>query len=163
MAQTCAIPLSVPVLHQYIYYKNSQILRNSLKFAFLTISGFKQDPIFGQWRHGLVFTTHGSKLTTPENTLTYHNALCLSPQNFAWVFSVSLGAISTPKRNKTMLMQNVGVTNKECYGMLWYFLELSIGWSSVQLFVVCSRGPNRWASFNTISSFKGLLVIWFAL
>ena len=23
------------------------------------------------------------KLTTPENTITYHNALCLSPQNFA--------------------------------------------------------------------------------
>ena len=22
-------------------------------------------------------------LTTPENTITYHNALCLSPQNFA--------------------------------------------------------------------------------
>ena len=24
---------------------------------------------------------------------------------------------------KTMLMQNFGVTNKEHYGMLWYFLE----------------------------------------
>ena len=23
------------------------------------------------------------QLTTPENTITYHNALCLSPQNFA--------------------------------------------------------------------------------
>ena len=23
------------------------------------------------------------KLTTPENTITYYNALCLSPQNFA--------------------------------------------------------------------------------
>ena len=159
MAKTCAIPLSVPVLHQYIYYKNSQILRNSLKFAFLTICFW---PCFGEWRHGLVFTTHGSKLNTPENTLTYHNALCLSPQNFTRVFSISLGAILTPKRNKTMLMQNVGVTNKEHYGMLWYFLEWSIGWSSVQLFVVCSRGPNRWASFNTISSFKGLLVLWFA-
>ena len=32
-----------------------------------------------------------------RNTITYHNALCLSPQNF-------------------------GVTNKEHYGMLWYFL-----------------------------------------
>ena len=30
-------------------------------------------------------------LTTPENTITYHNALCLSPQNFAQaLFSVSL-------------------------------------------------------------------------
>ena len=26
-----------------------------------------------------------------------------------------------------MLMQNFGVTNKEYYGMLWYFLEWSIG------------------------------------
>ena len=25
-----------------------------------------------------------------------------------------------------MLMQNFGVTNKECYGMLWYFLEWSV-------------------------------------
>ena len=30
---------------------------------------------------------------------------------------------------KTMLMQNFGVTNKEHYGMLWYFLE----WSIIQL------------------------------
>ena len=27
---------------------------------------------------------------------------------------------------ETMLMQNVGVTNKEHYGMLWYFLERAI-------------------------------------
>ena len=27
---------------------------------------------------------------------------------------------------ETMLMQNFGVTNKEYYGMLWYFLEWSI-------------------------------------
>ena len=27
---------------------------------------------------------------------------------------------------KTMLVQNVGVENEEHYGMLWYFLELSI-------------------------------------
>ena len=27
---------------------------------------------------------------------------------------------------KTMLMQNFGVTNKEHFGMLWYFLEWSI-------------------------------------
>ena len=38
-----------------------------------------------------------------------------------------------------------------------------IGWFSVQLFVVCSRGPNRWTSFNTISNLKGQLVLWFAL
>ena len=33
----------------------------------------------------------------------------------------------------------------------------------VQLFVVCSRGPNRWASFNTISSLIEQLVRYFAL
>ena len=27
---------------------------------------------------------------------------------------------------KTMLMQNFGMTNKEHYGVLWYFLEWSI-------------------------------------
>ena len=62
-------------------------------------------------------------LTTPENTITYHNALCLSPQNFAEaLFSVSPGAISNSQEKlKTILMQNFGVTNKEHYGMLWYF------------------------------------------
>ena len=40
------------------------------------------------------------RLNTPENTITYHNVLCSSPPNFAWaLFSVSLGAILTPKRN----------------------------------------------------------------
>ena len=39
-------------------------------------------------------------MTTPENTITYHNALCLSTQNFAQEFSlVPLGAILTLKRN----------------------------------------------------------------
>ena len=51
------------------------------------------------------------QLTTPENTITYHNALCLSPQNFA------------QEKLKSILMQNFGVTNKEHYGMLWHFLE----------------------------------------
>ena len=64
-------------------------------------------------------------LTTPENTITYHNALCLSPQNFAEaLFSVSPGAISNSQEKlKTILMQKFGVTNKEHYGMLWYFLN----------------------------------------
>ena len=40
------------------------------------------------------------QLTTPENTITYHNAPRLSLQNFAQaLFSFSLGAILTPKRN----------------------------------------------------------------
>ena len=31
-----------------------------------------------------------------------------------------------PRKTETMLMQNLGVTNKEHYGMLWYFLESTI-------------------------------------
>ena len=62
-----------------------------------------------------------------KTILTYHNALCLSPQNFAYaLFSVSLRPILTPKRNK------------EHYGMLWYFLEWSI--SNVGY---CNVGKNR--------------------
>ena len=37
-----------------------------------------------------------------------------------------LGAKMAQEKLKTMLMQNFGVTNKEHYGMLCYFLEWSI-------------------------------------
>ena len=37
-----------------------------------------------------------------------------------------LGVKWPQEKLKTMLMQNLGVTNKEHYGMLWYFLEWSI-------------------------------------
>ena len=69
-----------------------------------------------------------SLLTTPENTITYHNALCLSPPKFgiSIVFSFSWEFKWPQEKLKTMLMQNLGVTNKEHYGMLWYFLESSI-------------------------------------
>ena len=40
---------------------------------------------------------------------------------------VSLGRKWPQEKPQTMLMQNFGVTNKEYYGMLWYFLE----WSNV--------------------------------
>ena len=33
---------------------------------------------------------------------------------------------NSQEKLKTMLMQYFGVTNKEHYGMLWYFLEWSI-------------------------------------
>ena len=38
-----------------------------------------------------LFITENIQLTTPENTITYHNTLCLSPQTFAFsiVFSFS--------------------------------------------------------------------------
>ena len=42
------------------------------------------------------------------------------------VFSFSWELKWPQEKLKTMLMQNFGVTNKEHYGMLWYFLEWSI-------------------------------------
>ena len=69
-----------------------------------------------------------TKLTTPENTITYHNTLCLAPRKFciSIVFSF-FWELKLPKEKlKTKLVQNFGVTNKEHYGMLWYFLEWSI-------------------------------------
>ena len=61
-----------------------------------------------------------------RNTITYHNVLCLSLQNFAYlsiVFSFSWGHLNSQEKLKTMLMQNFGATIKKHYGMLWYFLE----------------------------------------
>ena len=43
------------------------------------------------------------------------------------VFSFNWGHFNSWEKLKTMLMQNIGVTSKEHYGMLWYFLEWSIG------------------------------------
>ena len=40
---------------------------------------------------------------------------------------------------KTMLMQTFGVTSKEHYGMLWYFLEGSIYCSLLQEMVAYKR------------------------
>ena len=42
------------------------------------------------------------------------------------VFSFSWELKWPQEKMKTMLVQNFGVTNEEHYGMLWYFLELSI-------------------------------------
>ena len=59
----------------------------------------------------LHYNTPRSILTTPENTITYHNALC-----FSWELKWD------EEKLKTMHMQNFGVTNKEHYGMLvWFF------------------------------------------
>ena len=41
--------------------------------------------------------------------------------------SFSRGHFNFQEKPKTILMQNFGVTKKEHYGMLGYFLELSIG------------------------------------
>ena len=64
------------------------------------------------------------ELTTPENTKTYHNALCLSPPKFciSIVFSFSWELKWPQEKLKTMLMQSFGVTTKSimvCYGIFW--------------------------------------------
>ena len=54
------------------------------------------------------------------------------------VFSFSWDHFNSQEKLKTMLMQNFGVTNKEHYGMLWYFLE----WLML-LFVVIMTSSNN--------------------
>ena len=49
------------------------------------------------------------------------------------VFSFSWGQFNSQEKLKTMLTQNFGVTNKDQYGILWYFLEWSIGLSPAKL------------------------------
>ena len=67
------------------------------------------------------------QLPTPENTITYHNALWLTPHILhKQCFQFLVGVKMAQEKLKTMIMQNLGVTNKEHYGMLWYFLEWSI-------------------------------------
>ena len=50
-----------------------------------------------------------------------HPKICISI-----VFSFSWGHFNSQEKLKTMLMQNVWVTNKEYYGILLYFLKWSI-------------------------------------
>ena len=55
-----------------------------------------------------------------------------------------------PMKLKTMLVQTFGVTNKEHYGMLWYFLEGSRdGCLQEALSTVISGAPN--VNFRKIS------------
>ena len=51
------------------------------------------------------------------------------------VFSFSWELKWPHKKLKTMLMQNFEVTNKDCYGMLWYFPE----WSVIAILSVDAR------------------------
>ena len=72
-----------------------------------------------------------------------------NPQKFAfWPY---LGVSKTPYLGNDVMILYLQLRGSK------------LGWSRLQLFVFCSRGPNRWASFNTIFlDLKGLLVIWFA-
>ena len=68
------------------------------------------------------------QLTAPENTIT---SLFVTPKFWiSIVFSFSWELKQPQEKLKTMLMQNFGVTNKQHYGMLWYFLEWSIAITS---------------------------------
>ena len=75
-----------------------------------------------------------------RNTITYHNALCLSTQNFckSIVLSFSRELKWPQEKLKTTLTKNFGVTKKSimvCYGIFW----------SGQL----SRNYHRRSHFNT--------------
>ena len=76
-------------------------------------------------------------LTAPENTITYHNTVCWSLQILhKHCLRFLLGVKWPQEKLKTMLMQNFGVTNKQYYGMLWYFLEWSIAFFAVLVDVI---------------------------
>ena len=59
------------------------------------------------------------------------------------VFSLSWELKWPQEKLKTMLMLNFGVTNKQHYGMLWFFLEWSIGISIKGLFTWKWGTPGR--------------------
>ena len=52
-----------------------------------------------------------------------HPKFCISI-----VFSFSWGHFNSQGKLKAMLMKNFGVTNKEHYGMLWYFWSGQLLW-----------------------------------
>ena len=65
-------------------------------------------------------------LTTSENTVTYHNSLCLSPQTLhKHCFQFLLGPVLTPKRNwgrclrKSLGWQTKSSIRMVCYGIFW--------------------------------------------
>ena len=74
----------------------------------------------------------------------WHPTFCISI-----VFSFSWELKWSQEKLKTMLIQSFGVTNKEHFGMLWYFLEWSINvlaFANVQNFKtsqsILSYGPS---------------------
>ena len=57
--------------------------------------------------------------------------VCYPNVLYEYYFQFLLGPFNSQEELKTMLLQNFGVTNKEHYGMLWYFLERSKAWCVV--------------------------------
>ena len=83
------------------------------------------------------------------NAAQYRQNSQILPNPLEFAFLTILGVHKTPYLSSDVMA-------------LYLQLVLRNWVVSVQLFVVCSRGRNRWASFNTISSLKGQLVLWFA-
>ena len=62
-------------------------------------------------------------LTTPENTITYHNALCLSPKIlYTHCFQFLLGVKMSPRENENNAYANFWGDNERA---LWYVMVFS--------------------------------------
>ena len=62
------------------------VMTNGVRFEllFALVALLKMQPHYSQSSRENATPSNGTlPLTTPENTITYHNALCLSVQNFA--------------------------------------------------------------------------------
>ena len=81
---------------------------------------------YNRFRYSLIIHNEKQKKwTTPENTVTCHNALCLSPENFAEaLFSVSLGAIVTPRETEDNAWAKFWGDKQRA---LWYVMVFSGG------------------------------------
>ena len=67
------------------------------------------------------------KTDRSRNTITYHNALCgHSKILHKHCLKFLLGVKMAPRETENNAFAEPGVTNKEHYGMIWYFLERSI-------------------------------------
>ena len=91
----------------------------------LNLDDFENTKCFLERENWPRFSRHGGNTTVQHALITY--SLFVTP-NFciSIVFSFSWELKRPQEKLKTMLMQNLGVKNKEYYGMFWYFLEWSI-------------------------------------
>ena len=72
------------------------------------------------------------------------------------LFSVSLGAILTPKKNwRQCSCKFWGVRNKEHYGVLWYFLEWSMATRSLFKCITSDCLPVLLALYDSCQTFCG--------
>ena len=97
--------------------------------AYYTANGTSTSQLYRIILGGNVQTNPGpknnKKSTTPENTITHHNALvchCKILHKHIIVFSFSWELKWAQEKLKTMLMQNFGVTNKTHYHSMQMFL-----------------------------------------